>query len=62
MHFRIPAFDSTACPKCGAGNTDKKYYVWKVSDERGLHFECDVCAADFPWVSETPNAPRSWQP
>lgn len=56
--FKVPAFDSTDCPKCGAGNAGRKVYVWKVADERGIHFECDVCSKAWPFTSETPNVPR----
>lgn len=41
---RIPAHLDEACPKCGSSNDPKKYFVWMVSDERGLHLECDVCS------------------
>ena len=44
MSVSIPALADEMCPKCGSSNTDKKFYVWRVSDERGLHFECNVCA------------------
>ena len=58
MTFKVPAFDSTDCPKCGAGNAGRKVYVWKVADERGIHFECDVCSKSWPFTVETPNTPR----
>lgn len=45
-HLRMPAPDVDGpCPKCRAENVgDRKFYVWRVADERGLHWECDVCA------------------
>ena len=53
-HFRIPEPVATdvACPKCGAVNVDdRKHYIWRVADERGLHQECDSCA--HAWVHVT---------
>ena len=48
MTIRMPAINGVRCPKCGAENIPpNKNYVWRVADERGLHFECDVCAHDF---------------
>lgn len=44
MIVKIPALDSENCPKCGAENIGRKIHVWRVSDERGLHCECSVCA------------------
>ncbi len=55
--FRIPALDAVSCPKCQSGNTDKKTYVWETVDERGKHFQCDVCAHAFPFVVAALNAP-----
>ena len=45
-YVRIPEPDvtQTQCPKCRAENIGRKYYIWRVSDERGCHLECDVCA------------------
>lgn len=45
-YLRVPEPEATEirCPKCGAENIGRKVYVWRVSDERGLHLECDVCA------------------
>jgi hypothetical protein len=60
VSLRVPAFESTFCPKCDTGNTERKFYVWKVADERGLHFECDVCAHAWPFDGETINPPRRW--
>lgn len=33
-----------ACPKCGEMSLVDRGKVWYVSDERGLHGECDVCS------------------
>lgn len=42
---RSPAQPDEACPKCGNANPDaRKVSIWRVSDERGLHLECEVCA------------------
>ncbi len=48
-YVRIPEPEITqrACPKCGAENVGRKIYLWRVSDERGVHNECDVCATQF---------------
>jgi hypothetical protein len=38
------------CPKCAAFNLeDRRVHVWAVSDERGLHYECDCCS--HAWVT-----------
>lgn len=44
LTVRVPAWWHEECPRCRAVNDDKKESVWRVSDERGLHLECDVCA------------------
>lgn len=33
-----------ACPKCGAENIGKRVHIQSVTDERGTHYECSVCA------------------
>jgi hypothetical protein len=44
----IPALADDVCPKCGACNaTERQHHVLRVADERGLHFECGVCAASW---------------
>lgn len=48
MTLRVPAFEGIQCPKCSAENIGAKHCVWKVADERGLHFECDTCAHAWP--------------
>ena len=51
MGVRIAAHSDEVCPKCGSCNpNDRQVTVWRVADERGAHFECDVCAAS--WTSE----------
>lgn len=40
--------DDLACPKCAAMNRPAVKYVWRVTDERGEHFECCVCAHSWP--------------
>lgn len=49
-HFRVPEplVTQIACPKCGAENlTDRHHRVWRVSDERGPHLECDCCGHEW---------------
>lgn len=50
MSVRIAALQDELCPKCCAENIGRKVYVWRVADERGPHFECDVCA--HSWQTE----------
>lgn len=55
MTLRVPALDGVRCAKCGAENIPpRKVYVWQVSDERGLHFECDQCSTAFPFYEVDP--------
>lgn len=46
---RVPAAPvDPPCPKCDAWNaTDRQHHVWRVADERGFHFECNVCGHDW---------------
>ena len=46
-YIRTPAPPYIRCPKCGEMNADRKHNVWFVSDERGVHAECDVCSESF---------------
>lgn len=50
MTIRVPALDDVQCPKCQAENIGRKVYVWNTADERGQHFECDICA--HHWKAE----------
>ena len=46
MLLRVPESlaSDVVCPKCDATNaTDLQHYIWRVADERGLHWECDAC-------------------
>ena len=43
-YVKIPAPPFEACPHCQEMNTDRIFRVWRVADERGLHFECDSCS------------------
>lgn len=36
------------CPKCGESNSPQIGGLWRVADERGMHFECEVCAYSGP--------------
>ena len=47
MIVTLPALDDEPCPHCGAANAGPKVYVWRVADERGLHYECACCARPF---------------
>lgn len=40
-----PPFD--VCPHCHESNTNTKGYVYRVADERGLHWECEACS--YAW-------------
>lgn len=45
MTVRVPALPDEPCPKCGASNpNDVQVSVWRVANEQGAGFECDVCA------------------
>jgi transcription elongation factor Elf1 len=47
MTYRTPALQ-IPCPKCHAENvTPTQHHIWLVVDERGRHFECNVCGSDF---------------
>ena len=46
-YVRVPANDHVSCPKCQAENIGRKVHVWSVADERGHHYECEVCAHDW---------------
>ena len=46
--LRVPALVDEPCPKCGAVNDDTRFSVFRVSDRRGLSFECDCCAHSWP--------------
>lgn len=48
MSIRIPALDDESCPHCHACNHGTTYTVWRVADERGLHFQCDCCSFSWP--------------
>ncbi len=50
--MRIPAADSVMCPKCGAENIGRKVCIWNVADERGPHFECDICAKEWKSIAQ----------
>jgi DNA-directed RNA polymerase subunit M/transcription elongation factor TFIIS len=52
MTVRAPATDDELCEKCGAANHGTAISVWRVADERGLHWECDQCA--HHWVVPRP--------
>jgi hypothetical protein len=44
-HVRVPALDDETCPHCHAENIPpRKVCVWRIGDERGAGWECDVCA------------------
>lgn len=44
-YLRVPALLDESCPHCHEANPDtRNVRVWRVSDERGLHHECDWCA------------------
>lgn len=59
MTVRLPGFDDEWCPKCHAMNTPpSKIVVWMVSDERGLHRECDACTHHWREVTR-PNCSLS---
>ena len=53
-YVKIPALPFVFCPKCDTVNTDTKILVWSVSDERGLHLECDVCFHAWKGPNENP--------
>jgi hypothetical protein len=44
MTVRAPALNDEVCPKCGAANHDRAVSLWRVADERGLHWQCDCCS------------------
>jgi transposase-like protein len=50
MTVKVPAHDDTFCPKCQSANHGTAVSVWKVADERGQHYECDVCGR--MWLGE----------
>ncbi len=59
-HLKIPAaVVDPPCPKCGESNTETIYRVWRVADERGLHFECDTCSAAWR-LSDRHEEPRRY--
>lgn len=45
-HVKIhePEITELQCPKCRAENVGRKLHIWRVADERGVHYECSVCA------------------
>ena len=45
-HIKILAPPFESCHKCGTMNTDDAGSLWRVVDERGMHFECDLCGTD----------------
>lgn len=46
-YLKVPALLHEVCPRCSASNDPVRTSVWRVADERGLHFECDVCAHEW---------------
>ena len=45
-YAKILAPPYEACPRCGDMSGDIIGRVWRVSDERGTHLECDSCGHD----------------
>jgi hypothetical protein len=40
-----PVVTGVMCPKCLACNAaEGQHHVWRAVDERGFHWECDVCS------------------
>ena len=54
-HIRILAPPFEHCPGCDAMNTADTGSLWRVTDERGLHLECDACGlfrvAPTDWIN-----------
>ncbi len=45
---RTPAPFDLVCPHCEHENIPpRKIVIWLVTDERGRHYECDVCSHGF---------------